>query len=421
MTPTATLDQEQIITTKTLIPKAFKELFVPSRYKVYYGGRGGAKSQSFAKALLIKGRQNPLRILCARELQVSIADSVHQLLQDQIVAMDMSDFYSVTKTSIEGMNGTRFMFKGLKHNMSEIKSTEGIDIVWVEEAQRVSKESWKYLIPTVRRDGSEIWISYNPELLTDPTHTDFVLNPKPGSIVRKVNFTENPFFPEVLRLEMEHCRNTDLDLYHHVWEGECAVITDAVIFGHRKNRDGVKTPMCRVDVFESKDSERPYFGVDWGFANDPTVMTKSFIRDQRLYIEYAHFGYNVELDDTATLFDKVPGSRKWPIHADNSRPETISFMMRQGFNISAADKWPGSVEDGIAYIRSFDEVVIHERCKEMQLEARTYCYKTDRITNEVLPVIVDKNNHGWDAIRYGHDGHIQRRGAGANLLMAVNS
>lgn len=422
----------ETVEVKAQIPRAFRPLFEPARYKVFYGGRGGAKSRSFADALLIKGRQTPLRILCGRELQVSIADSVHQLLNDSIHRLKMDDFYTVTKTAIRGAvpdpvlpgevtSGTEFMFKGLKHNASEVKSTEGIDIAWIEEAQRVSRESWKYLIPTVRKEGSEIWISYNPELESDPTHADFVLNPKPNSIVVRVNYDSNPFFPQVLRDEMEYCKATDYDLYRHVWEGECVTITDAVIYGYRRDAEGNRVPICRVDTFKAPEKQRLFFGADWGFAKDPTTLNRFFVLDDRLFIEYEAHGVGVELDDLPKLFDTVPGARQWPIKADSSRPETISYMRRQGFNIGPADKWEGCVEDGVQHIRGFKEIVIHERCKQTLLETRHYCYKVDRITGEVLPVIVDKNNHHMDALRYGLDGYIQRRGAFSTLVKAVSS
>lgn len=202
------------------IPAAYSELFHPKRYKVYYGGRGGAKSWAFADALLMLAGQKRLRILCARELQVSIADSVHKLLADQIRYYGLENFYQVQKTTIIGKNGSEFLFKGLKHNIAEIKSTESIDICWVEEAEKVSSESWEVLIPTIRKEGSEIWISFNPKNPTDATWERFVANKHEDSIVKKVSWRDNPFFPEVLDKERRHMERIDPEAYAHIWEGE---------------------------------------------------------------------------------------------------------------------------------------------------------------------------------------------------------
>lgn len=202
------------------IPKAFKELFEPKRYKVYYGGRGGAKSWGFADALLILGTQKPLRILCARELQKSIADSVHKLLSDQIASLGLEEFYQVQKTTILGLNGTEFLFNGLKHNAREIKSTEGIDICWVEEAENVSDSSWELLIPTVRKEGSEIWISFNTKQPSDATYRRFIFEADEDSLIKKVGWQDNPFFPEVLNKERLRLKAKDPKAYEHIWEGE---------------------------------------------------------------------------------------------------------------------------------------------------------------------------------------------------------
>lgn len=203
------------------IPAAFHELLTAQkRYKVYYGGRGGAKSWAFADTLLMLAGNSPLRILCARELQVSIADSVHKLLSDRIMIHGLDDIYEIQKTTIIGANGSEFLFKGLKHNIAEIKSTEGIDICWVEEAEKVSENSWELLIPTIRKEGSEIWISFNPNQPTDATYERFVATQRDDAIIRKVSWRDNPFFPDVLEKERLHSLKTDPEAYQHIWEGE---------------------------------------------------------------------------------------------------------------------------------------------------------------------------------------------------------
>lgn len=202
------------------MPEAFEDLFEPKRYKVFYGGRGGAKSWAFAIALLTIGLTRPIRVLCARELQKSIKDSVHKLLSDIIKSEPVfAAFYTIKAQDIVGSNGTEFSFAGLKHNVTEIKSFEGVDYVWVEEAQAVSDNSWETLIPTIRKEGSEIWICFNPKNATDPTWKRFVERQRDNAIVRKVCWRDNPFFPKVLDDErMDDMRNNP-DAYQHIWEG----------------------------------------------------------------------------------------------------------------------------------------------------------------------------------------------------------
>ncbi len=215
---------------KAEFPEKLEALFHPARYKVFYGGRGGSKSWGFARALLLLGVRDRLRILCARETMTSIADSVHKLLADQVEALGLSAHYEVQKSSIIGKNGTEFAFAGLRHNVAQIKSYESFDMAWVEEAQSVSKSSWEVLIPTIRKESSEIWISFNPELETDDTYQRFILHPPPGAVVVKVGWRDNPWFPDVLRAEMEHMKATDPDAYEHVWEGSCISTIEGAIY-----------------------------------------------------------------------------------------------------------------------------------------------------------------------------------------------
>jgi len=366
------------------LPPKFKGLFKPARYKIYYGGRGGAKSFSFATALIIRAYSQPLRILCTREFQSSIADSVHRLLADRIHDLNLDQWFDVTNTAITSKAGSLFIFKGLRHSIQEIKSTEGIDIVWVEEAQAISQNSWKILIPTIRKEESQIWISFNPEEETDPTYQRFVINTPPNSIIKKVGWEDNPYFPKVLNDERLYMLQVDPEAYEHVWGGDCRQIGDAVIF---KNRVSVET------FNEPSDDTQLYYGADWGFSNDPTVLIRCWVKDKCLYIDREAYGMGVEIDDLPELFDSIPGARKWNIKADNSRPETISHMQRQGFNISAAPKWQGSIEDGITVMKGFQRIIVHERCQHTAKEFRLYSYKTDRLTEEVLPIIIDKHNH----------------------------
>lgn len=376
------------------------------RWRWTYGGRGGGKSVEIARALVLLGAIEPMIILCAREFQNSINDSVLALLEAEINNLGLNHFYKVKNNEIEGRNCTRFTFKGLRNNIQSIKSMHGIRICWVEEAQTVSQDSWDILGPTVRANKSEVWVSFNPREETDPTYQMMKRHeadpPDGGAIIRCVNYCDNAFFPDVLRQEMEYCKRVDFDAYEHIWLGLPKALSEAIIFSGKYRVEAFPD-----DLWESAD--RLFYGADFGFANDPSTLIRCFIIGTRLYIEYEAYGVGVELDDMADFYDKVPLSREWGIKADCSRPETISHIKRKGFKISAAQKWPGSVEDGIAYIKGFEEIVIHERCKHMVDEARLYSYKVDRMTGEVLPVVVDKHNHCWDAVRYGLDGYIKRK------------
>lgn len=379
----------------------FLELWRPHRYKVFYGGRGSGKSWAIAEALIVMADMCKLRILCCREIQKSIKDSSYQLLKDTALRLGIANRFVFLETEIRHKKtGSKFIFTGLLRNEQTIKSKEGIDICWCEEAQTISETSWETLIPTIRKDGSEIWLSFNPLNADDPTTVRFVENPPPEAYVRKVNFDENPYFTEALRHEMEWDRKNDFEKYLHIWEGYPRTFSDAQIFRGK----------FTVEPFEeslAEQADRLFYGADFGFAQDPSTLIRSFMLDRKLYIDYEAYGVGVEIDELPQLYRSVPGADKWPIKADSARPETISYLRnRCGFNIDGAEKWQGSIEDGIAYLRSFDQIVIHPRCKHTADEFRLYSYKTDKTTNEVLPIILDKNNHCIDAIRYGLDGYI---------------
>jgi len=375
-----------------IAPPCFSDLFLPSRYKIYFGGRGGAKSWSIARALVNAAYESPLRILCTREFQSSITDSVHRLISDQIHDMGLKDWFNITHTSITSTAGAQFIFKGLRHSIQEIKSTEGVDIVWVEEAQVISEGSWEVLIPTIRKENSEVWISFNPNEETDPTYQRFILNTPPDSICKKVGWEDNPYFPDVLDKERKYMLSIDKEAYDHVWGGDCRKIGEAVIFRNRIEIDTFNKPTEDIQL---------YYGADWGFSQDPTVLIRAWVKDECLFIDHEAYGMGVELDDLPKLFDQIPGARDWNIKADNSRPETISHLRNKGFKISSASKWAGCVEDGIAVMKGFKKIIIHERCQHTAKEFRLYSYKTDRLTEEVLPIIIDKHNHCIDSIRYG--------------------
>lgn len=390
------------------LPRFAQPLFKPFRYKVLYGGRGSAKSYSIARALLIDGSKRKEKILCAREFQNSISDSVLSLLEEQAQKIGLDKFYEFKRDSIIGRNGTEFMFKGIRHNINSIKSIPGITKAWVEEAQTISNISMEILIPTVRDDGSEIYFSYNPENEDDPVHDKFVVNPPPdNSYVCKVNYDQNPWFPAVLEAEKNYMFQTNPELAEHIWNGACRSQSDAQIFKGK----------YVVDLFEPLPTwQGPYYGADWGFSQDPTTLIQMYIdpAEGNLYIrKEAHSGTFMmerrkrqpnavfDLEQIPTLFDQIPGCRSRKIRADCSRPETINFVAGRGFNIEGAKKWSGSVEDGIEFIKSFRKVIIHPECKETKQEFKNYSFKVDRLTQDVTTDIIDAWNHCIDAIRYG--------------------
>jgi phage terminase large subunit len=355
-----------------------------------YGGRGGGKSWTVAQILLIRASKKKLLILCTREVQNTIKDSVHKLLSDTIDRLGLSPYYWIGKDTILGKNGSKFIFRGLKHNIQEIKSTEGVDICWTEEAQKVSRESWDVLIPTIRKEGSQFFITFNPDQENSPVYQDFVVNKMFGSKVVKINWNHNQMFPDALMEQMLWDKKYNYEKYLHIWEGNVKTISDDCIFkGH-----------FTVEDFKTPEDVHFIYGADWGFSVDPTVLVRAFVKDDTLWVDQEAWGVGVDLDEISQLFDSVPGSREHKIVADNSRPDTISYLNKQKWIIKPSKKGKDSIEDGIEYIKSFKNVVIHTRCKNAKYEFENYKYKRDRQTEEILPIILDKDNHIIDALRY---------------------
>lgn len=386
----------------------FAELYEPHRYKVYYGGRGSGKSWAVARALIAIADFGRTRILCCREVQNSIRDSSYQTLKDMAQRMGIADRFTFKEAEIvHNSTGSKFIFSGLLRNENSIRSKEGIDICWIEEASSVSQRSWDVLTPTIRKPGSELWLTFNPLTVDDPTNV-FIENPPPNAYVRKVNYWDNPFFPEVLREQMEWDKQNDFEKYLHVWEGYPLTISDAQVFKGRFVVEPIPEDLW-------KKADRLFFGADFGFARDPSTLVRCFIFDNRLFIDHEAYGVGVEIDELPQLYRSVPGADQWPIKGDSARPETISYLRRHGYNIDGAEKWPDSIEEGINFIKSFDKVVIDPRCKHTADEFRLYSYKTDRLTDEVLPVVLDKNNHTIDALRYAMVDYIKARGYGFKI------
>lgn len=363
-----------------------------SRYKVFYGGRGGRKSWEVARSLILKASQSKKLVLCTREIQNSISDSVLRLLESQIELLGLNWFFEVQRSTIIGRNGSEFIFKGLNNmTIDSIKSLEGADICWVEEAHSVSDRSWSILIPTIRKQGSEINITFNPDLEDDPVYTRFIKNTPASCYLSRVSYLDNPDCPNTIIEEANYLREVDYEAYAHVYLGEVRSHSDAQVF---KNK-------YRVNSFEVDQSfGDPLFGADWGFSVDPTTVVKLYIKDNRLYIRHEAYRVQCEVDDTPLLFDKLPDVRRYTVRADNARPELISYMQRNGFSVIEADKWPGCPEDRVAFMRSFKEIIVHPDCKHTAEEMRLYSYKTDKRTGDVLPQLEKRHDHCIDAIGY---------------------
>jgi phage terminase large subunit len=265
-------------------PKIFTRLDEPARYKVMYGGRGSAKSWTVARKLLIMGAQRKIRVLCTRELQKSIKQSVHKLLENQIEVMGLKGRYDVTGPVIRGTNGTEFIFIGVRHNTDEIRSTEGLDYCWIEEAHSLTEASWSIIDPTIRKERSEIWITYNPRFKFDHIHQYFVINkPPPDSIVMEVNYHDNPYFPEVLRKQMEHMKATDYEKYLHIWEGKLKQLADGAIFGKQITRVKREGRQCFIPI-QSNCEVHTFWDIG---KNDATAIW--FM--QRVGMEYRFIDY----------------------------------------------------------------------------------------------------------------------------------
>lgn len=380
------------------------------RYRCSHGGRGSAKTRTFALMTAIRGYMAAMNgqsgvILCAREYMNSLEESSMEEVKQAIRSVPwLNDFYELGEKYIRTKcRSVSYVFAGLRHNLDSIKSKARILIAWVDEAESVSEIAWTKLAPTVREAGSEIWVTWNPERDGSATDKRFRKNPPDNAVVVEMNYDDNPWFPSVLEDErLNDQARLDSATYAWIWEGAYLENSDKQVLANK-----YVVQSFPDDLWQQAD--RLLFGADFGFAKDPNTLLRQFILNDCLYIEYEAYGVGVELDHMPEFYDKIPEARKWPIKADSARPETISYLKRQGFNISAAKKWQGSVEDGITFLRGFKQIIIHPRCKETAKEARLYSYKTDRITGEVLPVILDANNHCWDAVRYGLDGYITQK------------
>lgn len=386
-------------TARIELPPKLVDVFAPPRGELRvrgaYGGRGSGKSFSFGLMAAVFGYSETLRILCTREFQNSIKESFHAEVKNAIESNPwLAEAYDVGVDYIRGKNGTEFIFRGLRNNIKSIKSLAQIDICIVEEAEDTPESSWLDLIPTIRAAKSEIWLIWNPELENSPTDKRFKKRiPKRSKIV-EMNYRDNPAFPAVLEEQrLEDLKTMDDETYAHVWDGKYKKKSAGQIFKDK----------YKVEEFEPRHNwDGPYNGLDFGFSQDPTAGVKCWVFNSCLYIEYDAGKVGLELDDTAIFINGViPNFEKNVIRADSARPESISYLKRTGMPlIVGVEKGKGSVEDGIEHIKSYDKVIIHPRCEGTIQEFRLYSYKVDRLSGDILNIIVDAHNHYIDAIRY---------------------
>ena len=385
----------QTLTIKT--PRWFKPFLKPSRYKGAHGGRGSGKSHAFAEAVIEAHVMDPKRrTVCVREIQKSLAQSVKRLLELKIEQLGVQSYFEVQESQIKSRHGDGLIiFQGMQNHTSDsIKSLEGYDCAWVEEAQSLSQRSLDLLRPTIRKPGSELWFTWNPSKETDPV--DVLLRgpvPPPDAVVVQANFRDNPWLPDVLRDELEYDRDRDPDKFAHIWLGEYQRNSEARVFRN-----------WRVEEFDAPAGVTFRMGADFGFSIDPSVLVRCYIEGRNLYIDHEAWQIGCEIDRMPDLFMTVPEAEDWPMVADSSRPETISYLRNHGFpKILPAVKGARSVEEGVEFLKSFD-IIVHPRCQHVIDELTLYSFEVDPQTQLVLPKLADKNNHCIDALRYACEG-----------------
>ena len=380
------------------VAKKLKPLFTEDYlFAFLHGGRGGAKSRGVGSYVVHEMRRRAgRRVLCGRETQNSIRDSVHLLLRDEIdrhgLGLAGNNEFQVTETEIRHRNGNFAIFRGLLRNLDSLKSIEGLNLVWIEEAQSMSAMSLEKLVPTViRNPGARFIFTFNPENDSDPVWKMCQSKP-PNSIEIEIGLDDNPWATREMFAQREHDYRVDPDRAAWIWGGKCLKNSDAQIFRRK----------WRVETFEPKPEwDGPYFGLDFGFSQDPCFAVEVYLGERKIWIRRERRQIGLEVDDYPRFIGDVPKIKERDVRCDCARPESISYLQKHGFpRAKAAKKWAGSVEDGIAWLKGHEAIVIHTDCPDMAEEARLYSFKVDKRTEEVLRDIIDKHNHGWDAVRY---------------------
>lgn len=385
-------------------PECLDFLFEPSRYKILYGGRGSGKSWGVARSLIAKAVQNPIRVLCARELQNSISDSVIALLADQIKSMGLESFFDVQRTAIYGKNGSEFSFVGLKHNVTSIKSFEGVDVCWVEEGQAVSKVSWETLIPTIRKPGSEIWVTFNPDLDTDETYKRFVINAPDNAVVRKVNWSDNPWFPEVLRDELEQLKAKDPDAYLNVWEGHTRQMLDGAVYANELRKAMEQNRIKEIQIDRTIGVSTFW---DLGWADMTSIWFVQTLPGGEVRVIDFYQNCQKTIDHYVHILENKGYSYKdwWlPHDAENKNMTGKSVKdILQGMGKPVRITPKLSIADGINAARTLlDRCFIHEsNCADGLQNLRHYRYDVDPNTKMFSnKPLHDQHSHAADAWRY---------------------
>jgi phage terminase large subunit len=391
--------------------RVYQPLLAQARYKAAFGGRGSGKSRFFAGLLVEEQIAAPIDAVCLREVQKSVEFSVKREIEATIIEMNAGAYFDIQDKRILSKNGGICIFDGMQNfNADNIKSLARFRRAWVEEAHSLSQRSLDILRPTIREEWegpnghevSQLWFSWNPEKPTDAVDLFFRGDhPPQDAIIVEANYTDNPWFPKVLRDEMEHDkRAANPAKYAWVWLGKYREAGDALVF---KN--------WRVEEFDTEDGVIHRYGADWGFSIDPSVLVRCHLKGRKLYVDWEAYEVGREIDLLPDLFMQVPEAEKWPITADSARPETISYMKRHGFpRMTSAIKGAKSLEEGVSWLQSL-EIVVHPRCKHTIDELSTYAYQVDKDTGKPIPLLEDKNNHVIDALRYACEG---ARRAGTN-------
>lgn len=388
------------------LPEWADFLFEPARYKVAHGGRGSGKSHSFAKALLIQAAQQPLRVLCAREIQKSIKDSVHALLADQIQFLGLESAYTVLETEIRGINGSRFFFTGLQqHTVTSIKSIENVDRCWVEEAQTVSEKSWDILLPTIRAPGSEVWLTLNPVLDTDSTYQRFIAKPSANSVVVEVNYTSNPWFSAELEAERQETLRLNPTNYDHIWLGKCRPAVEGAIY--HSAMVGVEK---RVGNVPHDAALKTHAVWDLGFADDMAIILVQKAGSEIRFIHHIEGNQRTLADYSAELraltLDDQPinwGNHYLPHDGFAVKHQTgksdAEVMGKLGWNVRRVPSI--DVEAGINRVREMLPRVWFNRERTAKLidHLRRYRRSINREGHPGLPVH-DAASHTADATRY---------------------
>lgn len=397
--------------TQIALPEKLIPVFMgKARYRVAFGGRGSGKTRSFALMSAVEGYRRAKQgqsgvILCGREFMNSLEESSLEEVKQAIRSVPFLDaFYEIGDKYIRSKcRSIAYVFCGLRHNLDSIKSKARILLAWVDEAENVSESAWQKLIPTVREPDSEIWATFNPEQRDSATDRRFRQYQSDDLRAVELNYGDNPWFPAVLEIERQADQvRLDDATYRWIWEGAYREHSDAQIF---KNHFAVR------EFVPASHWHGAYYGLDFGFSQDPTAALECYVFDGCLWVYREAVKVGLELDDTARyISDRLPEIGAYVVRADSARPESISYLKRHGLpKITAVKKGKGSVEDGIAHIKSYQKVYIHPRCGETLREFRLYSYKTDRLSADVLPIVLDAHNHCIDALRYALEPMIKQK------------